>query len=105
LLTPLIALGADVTDDSSASNSVSPNNNASVFGSGEDFDLSATAVVIGDTNGSDNTVTLTGTSATRHVIGELRDESGNPAGGYAEGNAVTLSGGTYDDVAGGLATG
>jgi outer membrane autotransporter protein len=106
--TPLIALGDDVTDSNASDNTESSytlnNSTQNVFGNGKYFDLTSKSVIIGDTDGSENTVTLS-TGIGQHVIGELRDESGNPAAEWAEGNIITLTGGSYGDVAGGLGTG
>jgi autotransporter-associated beta strand protein len=112
---PLIALGDTVNDSNAGDkthqaytpkNSAMDGNGGGLFTEGNYFDLSGenSSVIIGDVNGSDNTVTLSGGTG-QHVIGELRDEEGDPSGEWAEGNTVTLSAGTYGDVAGGVGTG
>jgi autotransporter-associated beta strand protein len=113
--TPVTALSDSVNDDNASQNTYTSSNltinNPSsdiVFTENADFfELSeSTSAIIGDVNGSDNDVTLNNTSDnSRHVIGELRDMTGNPANEWAEGNVVNLTGGNYVDVAGGVATG
>jgi outer membrane autotransporter protein len=66
--------------------------------------VNALSGVFGDINGSDNTVTLSATNATL-IVGELRDVADDPDNEWAEGNTVTLSGGTFQEVIGGLGTG
>jgi autotransporter-associated beta strand protein len=121
--TPMTALGKKV-DDSNASNYLYNGSNSTyggnaytiqnpssvVFATGSGyfgFDSSISSIIIGDINGSDNTVTLSNNLGGYHVIGELRDVAGDPANEWAEGNTVTLSGstGNYVDAAGGVATG
>ncbi|MDR1647316.1 MAG: autotransporter outer membrane beta-barrel domain-containing protein, partial [Zoogloeaceae bacterium] len=97
---PLIVLGETTYDDYVLNNSA-----VDLFTNNNYFDLSgAEQVIIGDVNGSENTVTLT-TGSGQHVIGELRDASPDSADEWAEGNTVSLSAGTYGDVAGGVGTG
>ncbi|MDR2092263.1 MAG: hypothetical protein LBP58_02950, partial [Azoarcus sp.] len=109
--TPTTALGDDVTDENvnghTYSTALTVNNPSTVFIFAEDakyFDLNYNSVIIGDINGSENTVTLSNGTGL-HVIGELWDELNDSADSRAEGNIVTLTGGSYADVAGGLGTG